>query len=217
LKTEAACRRFETPAMSDYDRTLSQVREIHAHLARGEVFRGWHWLTAAGTAALALGGALLQERLAPSTTGEFAKFWVAVAGIAGALALVDILVHVRRYGRPATARLARSALFQFAPAAAAGAGLAVALAGGSAGIYLPGLWSIVFGLGLAAARPHLPRGISGVVAFHLVAGIALLMRAEPGVMPSSWDMGGVFGLGQALLALVLHTDITRFAEGADHD
>lgn len=203
--------------MSDYDRALSQVREIHAHLARGEVIRCWHWLTATFTAALAVAAAFLQEHGGVDSVAAYARYWVLVAGLAGAGALLDIALHIRRYRRPATLRLARTALWQFLPALGAGAALAVVLGPKSGGVYLPGLWSIIFALGLSAARTQLPRGISGVVAFHLFAGLALLWRAEPDVLPSPWDMGGVFALGQALLALVMHADIVRHPRGGLDD
>ena len=149
--------------------------------------------------------------------GQAIRYWGGVAARAGFFALLDIALHVRRSPRPGAARLARNALLQFAPAVAAGAALAFALGSTASGVYLPGLWSIVFALGLGAARPQLPRGVSGVVAFHLLAGLLLLVRAEPGFVPSPWAMGGVFALGQALLALVLHADILRHPEGGLDD
>jgi hypothetical protein len=47
------------------------------------------------------------------------------------------------------------------PVAMSGAGAALGLAGPEAHALLPGLWSILFALGVFASRPYLPRNTGG--------------------------------------------------------
>jgi hypothetical protein len=75
---------------------------------------------------------------------------------------------------------------------------------------LPGLWAVLFGLGVFASRPYLPRATGWVALFYLAAGGLLLWAADrPGVALNGWGVGGVFGVGQLATALVLHRNVER--------
>ena len=76
-------------------------------------------------------------------------------------------------------------------------------------VFLPGLWSLFYGLGTVASLPYLPRLAGCVAVWHLVAGV-LLLHLEVGPTPSGWCVGAPFGVGQLLAAGVLYT-----AEGAE--
>lgn len=73
---------------------------------------------------------------------------------------------------------------------------------------LPGLWAAVFGLGVFASRPYLPRAVGWVALYYLLAGVVLLILARPGV-PSPWSVGLTFGFGQAAAAVVLWFHLER--------
>jgi hypothetical protein len=73
---------------------------------------------------------------------------------------------------------------------------------------LPGLWAVVFGLGVFATRPYLPRAVGWVGLYYLTAGAFLLGRS-PFAELSGWSVGGVFGLGQLATALVLYWNLER--------
>jgi hypothetical protein len=70
------------------------------------------------------------------------------------------------------------------------------------------LWAIVFGLGMISARPYLPRGI-GIVGLGYVLAGGLLVLRSPDAELSGWSVGGVFGAGHLLTALVLWCDRPR--------
>ena len=74
---------------------------------------------------------------------------------------------------------------------------------GSVGL-LPGLWSILFSLGVFASRRLLPRAIVGVAWFYLLAGLGCLAMAQGEASLSPWAMGIPFGGGQLLAAAVLY-------------
>ncbi|MEZ6197560.1 MAG: hypothetical protein R3F20_17845 [Planctomycetota bacterium] len=200
--------------MSEVERALSQLREIHAHLDRGQVFRGWRWMTVAATGLIGLGAAALQESwLRPTALPAYLGFWIGVAFLGGGLCAADLLLHLRRHGRISVRRQAGTAVLPFLPAIAVGAAAAYVLWNRPEAALLPGLWSIAFGLGLSAVRPYLPRGTTGVAAWFLAAGVFALAGATSGVVPSPWTMGGSFGVGLLLLALALQIDLARVSAG----
>jgi hypothetical protein len=64
------------------------------------------------------------------------------------------------------------------------------------------VWAVVFGLGVVAVRPHLPPAVGLIGLAYVLAG-GLLLAWRP-AEPSGWSVGGVFGVGHLLTALVLH-------------
>jgi hypothetical protein len=69
---------------------------------------------------------------------------------------------------------------------------------------LPGLWSVVFSLGIFASCRFLPCQMFGVGAWYLAAGLVDFLVAAGNHMLLPWSMGISFGVGQLLVAAVLH-------------
>jgi hypothetical protein len=70
---------------------------------------------------------------------------------------------------------------------------------------LPGLWTMVFGLGVLASAPYLPRAVLGVALYYVAAGAALTLATHAGQSASPWTMGITFGVGQFASAAALRT------------
>jgi hypothetical protein len=102
-------------------------------------------------------------------------------------------------------------LAQFLPALVAGASVSgtVVRINPALIVALPGLWSLFFGLGIFASRPYLPRASGWVALFYFGCGITLLWLSPTGVPHSPWSVGGTFGAGQLLAALVLYLNRER--------
>jgi peptidoglycan/LPS O-acetylase OafA/YrhL len=102
----------------------------------------------------------------------------------------------------------RSAVEQFLPAGVAGALLtAVLLRYAPQSLWmLPGLWQIVFGLGVFASCRFLPRSMLAVGVWYLAAGLCCLAFASGGQAMAPWTMGVPFCVGQLLVAGVLLLD-----------
>jgi hypothetical protein len=189
---------------------LKKINRIHDQLTRDEVYRGFRVPAVAAVGILGIAAALLQPLL-PAI--PFVWYWVtiAVAGgvIGSAAALHDHACHEDDFARRRTRRV----LSQFSPCILAGGAITV----GAARLpemmgLLPGLWAIIFGLGVLATRPHLPPAIGQVGLGYVSAGAALLLRANPGGDPSPWAVGGVFGLGHLATAFVLWRERPRVDE-----
>jgi len=78
---------------------------------------------------------------------------------------------------------------------------------------LPGLWAVLFGLGVFAARPYLPRATGWVGLFYLAAGAVLLAVGPSDFAPAGWTVGAVFAAGQLATAAVLRRNRERDPNG----
>jgi hypothetical protein len=98
-----------------------------------------------------------------------------------------------------------SALEHFLPAILAGLMLTVVLVRSAPQTMwmLPGLWQILFSLGVFASCRFLPRPMFGVGVWYLSAGLACLAIGAGEWALSPWLMGVPFGVGQLLVATVL--------------
>jgi hypothetical protein len=74
---------------------------------------------------------------------------------------------------------------------------------------LPGLWAVLYGLGVCASSRLLPRPVALAGAYYLVSGAAALAFARGEWAFSPWAMVGTFGVGQFIIAAVLYLKLER--------
>jgi hypothetical protein len=185
------------------DRALAELDEIHAQVLRSEVYRGYRARTCLLTGGLVLAAAAVDAIANRMRTPEsFALYWSSIALICGGVAVVEIFTGGG--ARRESSRRTLTTAAQFVPALIVGAALPwLLLRGGDrAFALLPGLWSALFGLGLFASLPYLPRAVAGVALYYVVGGVILAAVAPDGP-PSPWSLGVPFAVGQAASAFVL--------------
>jgi hypothetical protein len=121
--------------------------------------------------------------------------------------IYNYAIHDDRSAR----RRTRLVVGQFLPSAVAGAVITASFVHLSAALVplLPGIWAICFGIGTFASRPYLPRSSGWVALFYYVAGMILLWIARGPEPMRGWWVGGTFGTGQLLAALVLYWNLER--------
>ena len=187
---------------------LSQIAEIRRQMDRTVVFRGYRSLPVAFSGMVAWAAALVQSvwiadpiRDAPRYLG----LWVGSAILGLGAAGVEMTLrsrHATRWSREMTWQ----AVEHFLPCVVAGGLLTIVIARGAEDSVwmLPGLWSILFSLGIFASRRFLPGPMVGVGAYYLASGLACLAVAQGGSALSPWAMGVPFGGGQMLAAFVLY-------------
>jgi hypothetical protein len=195
---------------------LDQLSAIHDQLAKAEVYRGYHAVGVALSGLVGLLAAVAQPWLvAADDPAGFVRFWLAAAAVAAALGggatAHAYLFRDDAYSRRRTRRVAG----QFLPCVVAGVVVTLGMrnAGPAEVALLPGLWAVVFGLGVFASRPYLPRATGWVGLFYLTAGGFLLAVAPSGASLSGWGVGGTFGVGQLMTALALHRNVERRDDG----
>ena len=74
---------------------------------------------------------------------------------------------------------------------------------------LPGLWSILFGLGVCASCWLLPPQMYAVAVYYLLAGAACILEGQGTAALAPWTMLATFGIGQFLTAAVLYWTLER--------
>jgi hypothetical protein len=184
------------------DDALDQLDAIHAHLARGETYHGYRPIALAVSGVAGLAAALAQPWLVADDPAVFARYWLAVA-VAGALLAgsATVLGYFTREDEFARKRT-RTVLGQFVPCLLVGAVLSHALMRQESTVaYLPAMWALVYGLGIVASLPYVPRSGGLVAAWFLGCGLYLSVSVE-GPLPSGWAVGVPFGVGQLLAAFV---------------
>ena len=196
----------------DAIRALDQIEEIHRQIAKGEVYRGYRSFPVALSGLIGLAAAWLQ----PAALGVldpigFVLYWTAIAAAAAFVGSSEIIynyvVHEDASGRRKTRRV----VGQFLPSLVGAAAMTVCFAHLSTALVplLPGLWAICFGIGTFASRPYLPRASGWIALFYYAAGFALLWIARGPEPLTGWWVGGTFGAGQVLAAVVLWWNLER--------
>jgi hypothetical protein len=191
------------------DRALAQLSEIHAQVLHSAVYRGYSARSCAATACIALLGAAAQANWLPDASPQaFTAYWSLLALCCALLCVLE--PFVTRADRAESWQRTQTVLLQLLPPIAVGALLPwLLLRTVPAAIdLLPGAWAALFGLGILASRPYLPRAIGWVGLYYLTVGAALALAATPGPL-SPWHVGLPFALGQAGAAAVLWFQLER--------
>ncbi len=201
----------------DLTNALDRIEEIHAQIAKGEVFRGYRPIPVAVAGAVGLAAGWLQARVLPAGddgTG-FLAYWLAVAALNLAVIGAVIAVGYRRTPDSFSRRHTRRVVGQFVPCLFAGAAVSLGFVALDPGLVrlLPGVWALLLGLGVFASRPYLARATGWVALFFVFAGTALLAFPVNELNRLGLANGAVFGVGLLAAAVVLHLDIPRSDRG----
>jgi hypothetical protein len=165
-------------------------------------------MTVAAMGALAILAAGLQAIWLPEPTTDVLAYlilWFATATISIALIGIEMVARTRRIHSGLADEMLHAATEQFIPAGVAGVLLTVVLYRYAPQTLwmLPGLWQIVFSLGIFASSRSLPRPLFAAGVWYLVTGLACLAFANGAYALSPYAMAVPFGIGQILIAILL--------------
>jgi hypothetical protein len=198
----------------DLHDALTQITEIRQQLARTEVFRGYRSVPVTFSGFLALAVAGFQPLWVPEPAknpADYVVLWITAAIVSMVAMGIGLVLDYRRNFSPLTWSMTRLAVGQFLPCVAAGGLVAFVLWNHAPDSLwmLPGLWAILFGLGIFASHRLLPRATFWVGVYYLVAGSFCLAWAQGDYAFSPLAMALPFGIGQLLAAAILYWTLER--------
>jgi hypothetical protein len=193
--------------MNDLNKALEDITSIRRQVAYSTEFRGYGPATLASTGILAVAAAGAQARWLPDPASHipaYLSLWIGTAVLSVAGIATQMYARTRRIHSEMADEMIRMAVEQFLPSLGAGALITLVLARyvPAALWMLPGMWQIVFGLGVFSSCRFLPRSVAAAGAWYVLTGLACIALADSRAL-SPWTMGIPFGAGQLLVAAIL--------------
>ena len=193
--------------MNDLHKAIGDISSIRRQMARSTEFRGYGPATLAGTAAFAVLAAGVQSFWVSDPAnhiGSYLSIWIWTAFLSATLIAVQMHTRTHRMHSGLADEMIRMAVEQFLPSTVAGFFLTIILVRfvPSAQWMLPGLWQIIFALGVFSSCRFLPRPMIAAGAWYLCTGLICISFGGARAL-SPWAMGIPFGTGQLLVAGIL--------------
>ncbi len=193
--------------MNDLNKALADISSIRRQMAHSTEFRGFGPATLASTGALAVAAAGGQSLWLPDPANHitgYLSIWIGTAVLSAALIGAQMFTRTRRIHSSMGDEMIRMAVEQFLPSVGAGALMTLVLVWyvPAALWMLPGIWQVVFSLGVFSSCRFLPRPVAAVGAWYLLTGLACIALADSRAL-SPWAMGIPYGGGQLLAAGML--------------
>jgi hypothetical protein len=207
--------------MNDLNKALGDISSIRRQMARSTEFRGYGPATLAGTAVIAVAAAGAQTLWVHDPANHIAAYlsiWIATAALSAALIAAEMFTRSRRIHSGMADEMIRMAVEQFLPSVGAGAliTLVLVLYVPSALWMLPGLWQVIFSLGVFSSCRFLPRSVASAGAWYLLTGLGCIALADSRAL-SPWAMCIPYGAGQLLVAAIMFFAAREDAVREDND
>jgi hypothetical protein len=176
-------------------------------MARSTEFRGYGPATLAATGLIAFLAAVIQAVFVPDPVNHISAYlsvWIWTAVLSAALTGVQMYTRTRRMHSGMSQEMMQMAVEQFLPSAGAGLLITIVLVRyvPAALWMLPGIWQVIFSLGVFSSCRFLPRPMLAAGAWYLITGLVCISLGG-GRALSPWAMGIPYGAGQLLVAGVL--------------
>ncbi len=144
---------------------------------------------------------------------RYMALWIGMAVLSCVAVAIEMLVRLAMTPDRTHFELTRLAVEQFLPCVAAGVLVTVVLVrlAPQNVALLPGMWQILFSLGIFASARLLPKPIFAIGAWYLASGILVLILARGNASLAPWCMGLPYGLGQLVAAGILYWTLERRA------
>jgi hypothetical protein len=193
--------------MNDLYKALGDISSIRRQMASTTEFRGYGPATLAATGIFAILAAGAQGHWVPDPVSHISAYlsiWISTAVLSAVLTGVQMYTRTRRIHSGLSNEMLRMAVEQFLPSAGAGLLVTIVLLRyvPIATWMLPGMWQIIFGLGVFSSCRFLPRPMIAAGMWYLLTGLSCLAMGG-GRALSPWAMGISYGAGQLLVAAIL--------------
>ena len=193
--------------MNDLNKALGDISSIRRQMARSTEFRGYGPATLAATSVFAMIASGAQAVWLPTPSKDIPAYlaiWITTAVVSAGLIASQMFARTRRMHSGIADEMIRMAVEQFLPSVGAGALMTIVVVRYvSAELWmLPGLWQIIFSLGVFSSCRFLPRPMVATGAWYLLTGLFCVSLGDNRAL-SPWAMGIPYGVGQVLVAGIL--------------
>ena len=194
--------------MTELNQALVEIRAIRRQVAEATEFRGYGPLTLLSTAVCAMLAGAAQPYWVPEPAkhpGQYVALWLGTGVVSAALIVVQMLTRANRLHSGMADEMIRMAVAQFLPAAFAGLLLPFVLLRAAPGAIwiMPGLWQVIFSLGVFASCRCLLRAMYLAGAWFLCTGLACLALGDARALAPA-AMSVPYAAGMALVAAIHH-------------
>ena len=207
--------------MTDLNQALVDIRSIRRQVAQTTEFRGYGPLTLSATAVFALLAGAAQSYWVPEPSthpGQYVALWLATGVLSAALIATQMLTRADRLHSGMADEMIRMAVAQFLPAAIAGAILPFVLLHVTQAVFwlLPGLWQIIFSLGVFASCRCLPRPMLLVGMWFLFTGFACIALGDKRALAPA-TMSYAYAIGMAFVSAIHHLSAKKALIDEDNE
>ena len=194
--------------MNDLNKALGDISSMRRQMARSTEFRGYGPATLAATAGFAVLASVAQSRWVARPAehiGMYLSIWIWTALASAALIGIQMQTRSRRMHSGLADEMIGMAVEQFLPSAVAGALITFVVMRyvSSAAWMLPGLWQVIFCLGVFSSCRFLPRPMVAAGIWYMATGMVCLSFGDTRAL-SPWAMGMPYAFGQLLVAGILY-------------
>lgn len=193
---------------------LRQISDIRQQMAKSEVFRGYRSMTVGFSGVLGILAAVFQQqwiKTPEAELGSYVALWLSVAAVSLIVAGGEMCWRAQGAGPGLARDMTQLAVEQFLPCVVIGALLTLCIVNSAPEVAwtLPGLWSLIFALGVFASYRLLPRQAFWVGVYYTLCGCLCLLWGQGENALAPWLMGATFGGGQLLAAAILYWTLER--------
>jgi hypothetical protein len=193
--------------VNELNRALGDISSIRRQMARSTEFRGYGPATLAATGLIAFLAAAVQAVFVPDPVNHISTYlsvWIWTAVLSAGLTGVQMYTRTRRMHSGMSQEMMHMAVEQFLPSAGAGLLITIVLVHYVPATLwmLPGIWQVIFSLGVFSSCRFLPRPMLAAGAWYLTTGLFCIALGGARAL-SPWAMGIPYGAGQLLVAGVL--------------
>jgi hypothetical protein len=195
----------------ELNEALERIAVMHRHIVRGRLFRGYRAVPTFFSGLLAFIACAVQGIWLEDDVFACVILWASTAAASVAIVAVEMFLRVRRSESTLERDMTIGAAEQFIPHIVAGGLLTFVLSQFAPDQLwlLPGLWAIMFSLGVFASRRMLPWAMSLVAVHYLITGLLCIALGHDGPFFPAWAMALTFGTGQFMAAGILYWSLER--------
>ena len=193
--------------MNDLYKALGDISSIRKQMANTTEFRGYGPATLAATGVFAILAAEIQALWLHDPANHISAYldiWISTAVLSALLTGIQMYIRTRRIHSGLSNEMLRMAVEQFLPSVGAGFLVTIVFVRSvpNATWMIPGMWQIIFGLGVFSSCRFLPRPMIAPGAWYLLTGLSCLAMGG-NLALSPWAMGVSYGVGQLMVAAIL--------------